>query len=148
MLQLSKCAVFIHQINSVHQKIENMQFRWRILKNLDIRLQLNSYEIYLQMTGRGWSNVYSRRREKKVSSWKMEMVEKHEEEREKPPQNSFLDMVSALFTFTFHIPGYWLTFCSLSLFSTFILHCLIPGYGASSSSQYFISFLFSISFHI
>ena len=83
-----------------------------------------------------------------MSSWNMEIVEKHEEEREKPPQNSFLDMVSALFTFTFHIPGYWLTLCSLSLFSTFILHCLIPGYGASSSSQYFISFLFSIFFHI
>ena len=41
---------------------------------------------------RGWGNALSRRREKKVSSWSME--QQGEEEREKPLENSFLDLVT------------------------------------------------------
>ena len=46
---------------------------------------------YRRMHGQGWGNALSRRREKKVSNWKM--GQQGEEEREKPPENSFLDLV-------------------------------------------------------
>ena len=51
---------------------------------------------YQRMHGRGWGNALSRRREKKVSSWKMD--QQGEEERETPPENSFLDLVTAHIT--------------------------------------------------
>ena len=47
---------------------------------------------YHRMHVRGWGNALSRRREKKVSSWNME--QQGEEEREKPLENSFLDLVT------------------------------------------------------
>ena len=46
---------------------------------------------YHRMNGRGWGNALSRKREKKVSNWNM--GQQGEEEREKSPENSFLDLV-------------------------------------------------------
>ena len=62
---------------------------------------------YHRMHVRGWGNALSRRREKKVSNWNME--QQGEEEREKPPENSFLDLV------TDHIIYLFETFLSKSI---------------------------------
>ena len=52
------------------------------------------------MNGRGWGNALPRRRrEKKVSNWNLERQQEEEgevEEVEKPPENSFLNMVFVL----------------------------------------------------
>ena len=51
---------------------------------------------YRRMHGRGWGNALSRRGEKKVSS--LNMGQQGEKEREKPSENSFLDLVTAHIT--------------------------------------------------